>query len=170
MEGVNHYNQGNYETAEYYFSKAVELDNKYQPAHCWLGVCYAICGQGNMALASLNNAIQIDPNTAEAQSARRRKAKLEKGITVGIGGFQNLTNFRQPYGEQPLSAALKSQLIKTGLYHVSDVGRNWTNNPRDACVRAKSQGVQILLQGIVSDIQLSSTPAFLENIFRECII
>ena len=57
------------------YRAAIRLDPRYAPAHCNLGVALRITGDPYGAVASLEKAVELDPNN---QIAKRQLEQLKK--------------------------------------------------------------------------------------------
>jgi len=84
------YNKKDYVRAEKGFRKAIAADPGYALAHTYLGHCLYQLGRLDDAVGSWRRAIEAEPNSDAAQSARKKighvqKNKAQEGVW-GAGG------------------------------------------------------------------------------------
>jgi len=73
-----------FDEAQAYLSEAVRLDQKNQAAHLLLGVTYVKLGKGAEARREFDRAVQIDPKTGDAETAKSWVKRLDNKLGVGI--------------------------------------------------------------------------------------
>ncbi len=64
--GIEYFRQGNFETALMRLERAVQIDEKYGPAHDALGLLYARLGQEQDADRHFQRSVQLQPNGSGA--------------------------------------------------------------------------------------------------------
>ena len=70
-------NAGNDSAAEKLLKQAVEVDGSFAPAHYQLGMIYVRTGNTAQAKASLQKYLELDPNGADAQTAKEMMGYLK---------------------------------------------------------------------------------------------
>ncbi|MDP8263150.1 MAG: tetratricopeptide repeat protein [Candidatus Ancaeobacter aquaticus] len=64
--GVDAFNRGHYDEAEYYYKEALRLNKHYGPAHNALGLVYVRGGRYHDAAKEFETALKINPHNAES--------------------------------------------------------------------------------------------------------
>jgi len=77
LAGVRQFENQNYRKARLYFQRALLLNPSFQPAVAYLGACYTLMGERTLAAKTLQVAINLDPQTAQAQQAAKWLAKFD---------------------------------------------------------------------------------------------
>jgi tetratricopeptide (TPR) repeat protein len=77
-EGLEFLNNGEYEKAEPYFKKAIDLDNNYAEGYYFRAYCYVNMKEYQKALADLDMSVKLDPNEWRVRSYRNQYMSLFK--------------------------------------------------------------------------------------------
>jgi Flp pilus assembly protein TadD len=70
IQGINNYNNGNYDQAILYFTKVIEEAPNSSEAYSNRAVSYAEKGNTDQAISDFNRAIDLDPKNAHAYKYR----------------------------------------------------------------------------------------------------
>lgn len=95
------------ERATEFEQRALELDPSNARAHTWLGMAYLNQGRFDEAIASIRQAVRVDPDNAAARSALARAYWVGKGqIDEAIAEFQRVVELNPEAGYAYLQLAL----------------------------------------------------------------
>ncbi|NMM62432.1 tetratricopeptide repeat protein [Clostridium sp. P21] len=78
-EGLEFLNNGDYEKAEPYFNKVLNIDNSYAEGYYFRGYCYVKMKEYEKALIDLDKSIKLDPSDSRAYFFRNKYISLFKG-------------------------------------------------------------------------------------------
>ncbi len=77
-EGLEFLNNGEYEKAEPYFKKAIDLDNNYADGYYFRAYCYVNMKEYQKALVDLDMSVKLDPSDWRVRSYRNKYMSLFK--------------------------------------------------------------------------------------------
>lgn len=77
-EGLEFLNGGEYEKAESYFNKIIEIDNNYAQAYYFRGYCYTKMKKYQRALTDLDKSIKLDASDSRVYFYRNQNIQLLK--------------------------------------------------------------------------------------------
>ncbi|MFZ2330530.1 MAG: tetratricopeptide repeat protein [Atribacterota bacterium] len=86
QNGYQYFSQENYQKAEEYYKKAIELDSNFENAHYWLGKVYRQTGQRDKAITEWIEVLRINPRNSYAFRYLNDSFRDTSRVTSGVSG------------------------------------------------------------------------------------
>ncbi len=94
QNGYQYFSQENYQKAEEYYKKAIELDSNFENAHYWLGKVYRQTGQPDKAITEWIEVLRINPRNSYAFRYLNDSFRDTSRVTSGVSGDYFLEGLR----------------------------------------------------------------------------